>query len=386
MNTIPELIEDIRQGKMVILIDSEDRENEGDLIIAAQHITPEAVNFMVSEARGLVCLALSKKQVQQLGLQLMVCEDLNLSPHKTAFTVSIEAAQGVTTGISTADRAKTILVASDPQSTKKDITIPGHIFPIRAHDGGVLKRAGHTEASVDLATLAGLRPAAVICEIMNPDGSMARIMDLKAFAKKHKCKMGNIEDLIQYRIENENFVEEEEMVRAPLPTRYSEGSEMEAFRHQKSHQKEVKVLSHWKLGVVTSRFNKTVTSLLEKGAVHRFLELGGKLDQLTCVTVPGALEIPMASQWMFDSGCEAVVTLGTVIRGETSHYEVVCEGYLWGCLRLQEKLGKPITFGVLTVENKTQALARAGGEKGHKGMEAMEAAVEMLYLRHQLYS
>ena len=230
MDTIPELIEDIRQGKMVILVDDEDRENEGDLIMAADHITPTAVNFMISEAKGLVCLSLAGKQIQRLGLSLMVHEDLNLSPNKTAFTVSIEAAEGVTTGISAADRARTIRVASHPDSTSKDITIPGHVFPIRAQDGGVLKRAGHTEASVDLAELAGLTPAAVICEVMNQDGSMARIGDLKNFAKKHDLKMGSIEELIQYRIEHESFVEE--IAHSVLPTHYGENFSIRVFRNQ----------------------------------------------------------------------------------------------------------------------------------------------------------
>lgn len=229
MDTIPELIADIHQGKMVILVDDEDRENEGDLIMAADHITSAAVNFMISKAKGLVCLSLPGEQIERLGLSLMVHEDLNLSPNKTAFTVSIEAAEGVTTGISAADRARTIHVAAHPDATEKDIIIPGHVFPIRAQDGGVLKRAGHTEASVDLAQLAGLTPAAVICEVMNSDGSMARVEDLKEFAQKHDLKMGSIEDLIQYRIEHESFVEE--VARAALPTHYGEDFEVRAFRN-----------------------------------------------------------------------------------------------------------------------------------------------------------
>lgn len=196
---ITELIEDIRLGKMVILVDDEDRENEGDLVLAADHITPEAVNFMAREARGLICLPLTVQQVERLKLPQMVSEDLNHSSNKTAFTVSIEAAHGVTTGISAADRAHTIRVASNPNAKPSDVHMPGHIFPIRAQDGGVLKRAGHTEGSVDLATLAGLNPAAVICEVINDDGTMARVPDLRVFAKKHNLKIGTIVDLIQYR-------------------------------------------------------------------------------------------------------------------------------------------------------------------------------------------
>lgn len=207
-NATEELIEDIRHGKMVILVDDEDRENEGDLVCSADFITPEMINFMAVEARGLICLALAKEQIQKLGLPLMVRDDENYSPNKTAFTVSIEAATGVSTGISAADRAHTIRVASNRNAKTSDIHSPGHVFPIRAQDGGVLKRAGHTEGSVDLARLAGLSPAAVICEVMNPDGTMARVPDLKKFADKNNLKIGTIVDLIEYRLAHESLVEE----------------------------------------------------------------------------------------------------------------------------------------------------------------------------------
>jgi 3,4-dihydroxy 2-butanone 4-phosphate synthase/GTP cyclohydrolase II len=207
-NSIEELIEDIRQGKMVILVDDEDRENEGDIVCAADYITPNMINFMATEARGLICLALAKDQIESLGLPLMVRDDENYSPNKTAFTVSIEAANGVSTGISAADRAHTIRVASNRNAKSGDIHTPGHVFPIRAQEGGVLKRAGHTEGSVDLARLAGLSPAAVICEVMNPDGTMARVPELKKFAEKHDLKIGTIVDLIQYRLANESLVDE----------------------------------------------------------------------------------------------------------------------------------------------------------------------------------
>ena len=207
-NKIEELIEDIRLGKMVILVDDEDRENEGDIVCAADFITPTMINFMAAEARGLICLALAREQIQRLGLPLMVRDDENYSPNKTAFTVSIEAAKGVSTGISAADRAHTIRVASNRNAKATDIHTPGHVFPIRAQEGGVLKRAGHTEGSVDLARLAGLSSAAVICEVMNPDGTMARVPDLKKFAEKHELKIGTIVDLIQYRLANESLVEE----------------------------------------------------------------------------------------------------------------------------------------------------------------------------------
>lgn len=207
-NTPEELIEDMRQGKMIILIDDEDRENEGDIVLAADHVTAPLINFMAAEARGLICLALSPEQIDRLKLPLMVRDDMNDSPNKTAFTVSIEAAQGVSTGISAADRALTVKVASNPQAVPADLRFPGHIFPIRAQHGGVLKRAGHTEGSVDLARMAGCNPAAVICEVMNPDGSMARVPDLKNFAVKHGLKIGTIEDLIEYRLRRENLIEE----------------------------------------------------------------------------------------------------------------------------------------------------------------------------------
>ncbi len=239
LSTIPELIEDIQLGKLVILVDDEDRENEGDLVVAADYITPSMVNFMATEARGLICLALPAEQISRLGLPLMVREDTNLSPNKTAFTVSIEAAQGVSTGISAADRALTIKVASNPSSGPRDIITPGHVFPIRAQEGGVLKRAGHTEASVDLVRLAGLNPAAVICEIMNPDGSMARVPELLEFAKKHSIKVGSIESLIRYRAQTESFVEE--VAHAELPCSFGEGFKIRAFRNHLDNREHIVV-------------------------------------------------------------------------------------------------------------------------------------------------
>lgn len=228
MNSIQEIIEDIRNGKMVILIDDEDRENEGDLILATDFVTPDSINFMAMEARGLICLALEPEQIDRLGLPLMVGDERNMSPNKTAFTVSIEAAEGVSTGISASDRARTIRVAANPNSTPKDVTMPGHVFPIRAQKGGVLKRAGHTEASVDLARLAGLTPAAVICEVMKADGTMARLPDLLTFAKLHQIKIGTIEDLIRYQLENETLVEEQS--EAPFESRYGK-FQMRVFKN-----------------------------------------------------------------------------------------------------------------------------------------------------------
>jgi 3,4-dihydroxy 2-butanone 4-phosphate synthase/GTP cyclohydrolase II len=207
-DAVDDLIADLKLGKMVILVDDEDRENEGDLVLAADFVTPEKINFMIKEAGGLVCLALTQEQIDRLQLPLMVREEQNHTPNKTAFTVSIEAATGVTTGISAADRARTVRAASNPLAKPGDVHTPGHIFPIRAQRGGVLKRTGHTEGSVDLAQLAGCNPAAVICEVMNDDGTMARVPDLQKFAKKHGIKIGTIVDLMQYRLSREILVEE----------------------------------------------------------------------------------------------------------------------------------------------------------------------------------
>lgn len=213
-HTIDQALDDVRAGKFVILVDDEDRENEGDLVMAAEAVTPEAVNFMATHARGLICLALTAERVNQLQLHPQTLD--NTTPFGTAFTVSIDAARDVTTGISAADRATTIRMAVDHACTPADFTRPGHVFPLRAQDGGVLKRAGQTEGSVDLARMAGLYPAGVICEIMNENGTMARVPDLIDVANKHDLKIITIKDLIQYRLERETFVKQS--VRAQLPT------------------------------------------------------------------------------------------------------------------------------------------------------------------------
>jgi 3,4-dihydroxy 2-butanone 4-phosphate synthase/GTP cyclohydrolase II len=215
-NTIEEAIDDIREGRMVVLIDDEDRENEGDLTIAAEKVTPEAINFMAKYGRGLICLSLTPEKVQELNLPLMA--DLNTSRFSTAFTVSIEARKGVTTGISAHDRAKTVKAAINPKAKPEDLARPGHIFPLKAQPGGVLQRAGQTEGSVDLARLAGLNPSGVICEIMNDDGTMSRVPELAKFARKHKLKMITIKDLIQYRMNNECLVTRQATTK--LPTQY----------------------------------------------------------------------------------------------------------------------------------------------------------------------
>jgi 3,4-dihydroxy 2-butanone 4-phosphate synthase / GTP cyclohydrolase II len=220
LSTISEAIADIAAGKMVILVDDEDRENEGDLCMAADKVTAEAINFMAKFGRGLICLPLEEEQLEKLHLGMMVPDFENSTPFGTAFTVSIEAREGVTTGISAADRARTIQVAIREDAKPTDIVRPGHIFPLRARKGGVLRRVGQTEGSVDLARLAGCRPAGVICEIMNDDGTMARLPDLVVFAREHGLKIVTIKDLVSYRLRNERLVHR--AATAKLPTRFGE--------------------------------------------------------------------------------------------------------------------------------------------------------------------
>ena len=205
ISPVEDIVADMKAGRIVILVDEEDRENEGDLVLAADHVTPEAINFMAKFGRGLICLTLTRERCEYLRLPPMAAR--NGTVYSTAFTVSIEAAEGVTTGISAADRARTIQVAVDPASAPTDLVQPGHVFPLQAVDGGVLMRAGHTEAGCDLAAMAGCSPASVICEIMNDDGTMARLPDLQLFAAEHGLKIGTIADLIQYRSANESLVQ-----------------------------------------------------------------------------------------------------------------------------------------------------------------------------------
>lgn len=216
--SIEEVVADIRRGKMVILVDDADRENEGDLIMAAQHATPAAINFMAKHGRGLICVPTTSERLKQLGIEQMVVQ--NRDTFKTDFQVSVDAAQGISTGISAADRAKTIQVMAEPTTIPQDLVQPGHVFPLRARPGGVLQRAGHTEAAVDLAKLAGCRPIGVICEIMSDNGEMARLPELVKFAKKHRIRLGTIEELIKYRRQSEKLIERVEVVK--MPTEYGD--------------------------------------------------------------------------------------------------------------------------------------------------------------------
>ncbi|OTG86715.1 3,4-dihydroxy-2-butanone-4-phosphate synthase [Acinetobacter sp. ANC 4558] len=277
-NTVEELVADIRAGKMVILMDDEDRENEGDLVMAATHVRPEDINFMITHARGLVCLTLSRDRCQQLALPLMVGQ--NGAQHGTNFTLSIEAAQGVTTGISAAERAHTIQTAVAVHAKPQDIVQPGHIFPLMAQPGGVLHRAGHTEAGCDLARLAGLEPASVICEIINDDGTMARRPDLEIFAEKHGLKIGTIADLIHYRMTNEQTVE-----RIDQQTLDTEYGSFELFRYREIGNPDIHlalVKGEPKEGVTTVRvhgFNPTrdLLKLNKQGG-----EAAWNLDKALC--------------------------------------------------------------------------------------------------------
>src|SRR5256712_5828235 len=214
---IEEAISEIQEGRMVIIVDDEDRENEGDLMVAAEKVTPEAINFMATYGRGLICLAMTGQRLEELQIPLMVSDHSNTSPYGTAFCVSIEAKRNVSTGISAFDRAQTVLTAIDPHTKSSDLARPGHIFPLRARDGGVLVRAGQTEASVDLAAAAGLVPAGVICEVMKEDGTMARVPDLLEFGAQHNLKIITVADLIRYRLRTERFVRKVGETSLPTP-------------------------------------------------------------------------------------------------------------------------------------------------------------------------
>lgn len=231
---VEEAIEEIKKGNMVIMIDDEDRENEGDLVLAAEYVTPEKINFMAKNARGLVCLSLTSKRCDELKLPMMV--NINTSHYESPFTVSIEAREGVTTGISAYDRSQTVKVAIDPKSGPEDIARPGHVFPLRGKDGGVLVRAGHTEGSIDLARLAGLYPAAVICEIMKEDGTMAKLPDLIEFAKKYNLKIVTIADIIAYRLKYDSIIEE--FAEAHLPTKFGD-FDIKVFKSKVDEQQAV---------------------------------------------------------------------------------------------------------------------------------------------------
>ena len=262
-----EIIEEAKNGRMFILVDDEDRENEGDLVIPAQMATPEKINFMARHGRGLICLAMTKARIEQLGLGLMSRN--NGTRHETAFTVSIEARDGVTTGISAADRARTVAVAIDASKSREEIVTPGHVFPLVARDGGVLVRAGHTEAAVDVSRLAGLNPSGVICEIMNEDGTMARLNDLVAFAQLHNLKIGTIRDLIAYRRRYDHLVEK----RAEMTFHSRWGGEWRALTyHNKATGDET-------IALVKGRIDPDRPTLVRMHTASWFVDMFGELNE-----------------------------------------------------------------------------------------------------------
>ena len=265
-DSIEEVLKDMRLGRMVIVTDDADRENEGDLVMAAEKITPEAVNFMATHGRGLICAPISEERAEALGLQRMVLE--NRESYRTDFTVSVDAAEGVTTGISAHDRARTIQLLVDPKAKPADLVQPGHVFPLRAKSGGVLRRAGHTEASIDLARLAGLTPAGVLCEILNADGTMARLPQLIKFRKKHGLKMCSIEDLIAYRRSRERLVELEQVIQFPT-----------AFGEFDLHMYRSLVDGTHHLALVKGQISKAKTTLVR---VHSECLTGDMFGSMRC--------------------------------------------------------------------------------------------------------
>lgn len=290
ISSIDEIIEDARNGRMFILVDAEDRENEGDLVIPAAFATPEQVNFMARYGRGLICLAMTPERAQTLNLDMMARD--NRESMKTAFTVSIEAKEGVTTGISAHDRSRTISVATDPLKDADDIVSPGHIFPLVAREGGVLVRAGHTEAAVDVSRMAGLYPAGVICEIMNDDGSMARLPELVSFAQLHNLKIGTIADLIAWRRKNDRFLERR--IEAPLESMYGDGFRTVVFRNALDNSEHIAIVH----GAITPEATTVVrvhrTDVLadilgEKGPRQGLVELAMK--QIAEADEPGVVVI-----------------------------------------------------------------------------------------------
>jgi 3,4-dihydroxy 2-butanone 4-phosphate synthase/GTP cyclohydrolase II len=279
LSPVSEILEDMRNGRMVVLVDAEDRENEGDLVIPAQMATPDAINFMAKHGRGLICLTITQERANQLHLEAMVGS--NASRNRTAFTQSIEAREGISTGISAHDRARTIATAIDATKDHNDIVSPGHVFPLVAREGGVLIRAGHTEASVDLARLAGLYPAAVICEIMNDDGTMARMPDLVPFAQRHGLKIGTIEDLIAYRFKNDKLVEH--VARSSIRSAFGGEVELHVFRTK------VEPVEH--LALVKGDISKPGPVLVRVHAVNVLGDLlGVGEDQSLCGLVPRAMQ------------------------------------------------------------------------------------------------
>ncbi len=298
---IEEIIEEARNGRMFILVDDEDRENEGDLVIPAQMATPDAINFMATHGRGLVCLTLAKQRVEQLGLELMSRQ--NGTRHETAFTTSIEAREGVTTGISAADRARTVSVAIDASKGRDDLVTPGHVFPLIAREGGVLVRAGHTEASVDIARLAGLNPSGVICEIMNENGTMARMDDLIAFARQHELKIGTIRDLIAYRRKHDHLVEK----RAEMRFNSRWGGEWTAITFYN------KATGDETMALVKGHITADKSTLVRMHTMSMFVDVFGEDNQRAGI-------LSRSMEMIAEAGCGVLVLINKPMAGVVTRF------------------------------------------------------------------
>lgn len=296
IDSIESVIADLKKGRMVVIVDDARRENEGDLIMAAEHVTPEAVNFMAKSGRGLICVPTTSERLKQLGIERMV--HTNRDAFKTDFQVSVDAAHGISTGISASDRAETIRIMAEPTTVPEDLVQPGHVFPLRAKPGGVLQRAGHTEAAVDLVTLAGCRPIAVICEIMSDDGTMARLPELVKFAKKHKLKLASIEALIEYRRSREKLVERVEVVK--MPTQYGDFN-LHLYRSRLDDQHHVALVK----GDVAGKNNVLVR-------VHSECLTGDVFGSCRCDCGP---QLHQAMKQVSDEGCGVILYMRQEGRG-----------------------------------------------------------------------
>ncbi len=369
-----QLIEAIAAGGMVVLVDDEDRENEGDLVMAADFVRPEDINFMAREGRGLVCLALTAAHCRRLRLAPMTHD--NRSRHGTAFTVSIEAAHGVTTGISAHDRAHTIRTAVAPDARAADLHRPGHVFPLAAREGGVLVRPGHTEAAVDLARLAGCSPAGVIVEILSGDGRMARRPELERFAEKHGLPMGSIADLIRHR-QCTGASPAHCYSADPDPDPIAGMSGTAAFDNAAA----AGLPATARFAVIAARFNGSIVERLLAGAGTAFASRGVIDTAVEVFHVPGAWELPLAAAHLARSQrFDAMIALGCVVRGDTRHFEHIADECARGLMQVQVETGVPIGNAVLAVDRMADAEARAVPGEDNKGFQATLAALDAAVL------